>query len=138
MDANTTIDEIFPSKWLKPSDLGSNARVAIIAKIDYEIVGTEREKKPVLSFQNSTKRLILNKTNAQTLANLYGREVLGWVGKKVILYVAEVQFRGVPTLAVRIKEEVPSAPKVENKPAPKAAAMDYESPWVEDDNKSSF
>ena len=138
MDANTTIDQIFPSRWLKPSDLGSTARVATISKIDFELVGMEKENKAVLSFQNSTKRLILNKTNAQTLANLYGREVLGWVGKKVILFAAEVQFRGTTTLAVRIKEEVPGSPKVENKPPPKAATLEYEPPWPEEDRKTSY
>jgi hypothetical protein len=121
MDANTTVDELFPSRWIKSSDIGSTAKIATISKIDFELVGQDQEKKAVVSFQNTTKRLILNKTNAQTLANLYGKEIMSWVGKRITLYCAEVQYRGTPCLAVRIKEEVPGTPKADTKPA--AAAI---------------
>ena len=133
MDANTTVDELFPSRWIKSSDIGSTPRTVTISRIDFEIIGHNQERKAVLSFQNSTKRMILNRTNAQILASLYGKEVMSWVGKRITLYCAEVQFRGTTTLAVRIKEEVPGFPKVENKPAPNAAAVEFEPPWLDED-----
>jgi hypothetical protein len=138
MDTNTTIDHLFPSKWLKSSDLGSTARIATISKIDFELVGNEKEKKAVVSFQNTTKRLILNRTNAQTLAYLYGPTVLAWIGKKIILYSAEVLFRGMPTQAIRIKEEIPGTPKVEPQPVPEADTANDEPPWSEEEMESSF
>ena len=133
MDANTTIDQIFPSRWIKSSDIGSTPKIATITKIDFEIVGPDREQKAVLSFQNSTKRLILNRTNAQTLANLYGKEVMSWVGKRITLYCAEVQFRGAPCLAVRIKDQVQDTPKVPAEAVIVAPPID-ETPWQESDD----
>jgi len=133
MDANTTIDQIFPSRWIKSSDIGSTPKIATITKIDFEIVGPDREQKAVLSFQNSTKRLILNRTNAQTLANLYGKEVMSWVGKRITLYCAEVQFRGAPCLAVRIKDQVQDTPKVPAEAVIVSPPID-ETPWQESDD----
>ncbi len=138
MDANTSIDQLFPSKWLKSSDLGSSARTATISRIDFELVGNEKEKKAVVSFHNTTKRLILNRTNAQILANLYGSKVLGWVGKRIILYSAEVLFRGMPTQAIRIKEEIPEPPKVEPQQVPQAETGNNEPPWSDEERESSF
>ncbi len=138
MDSNTTVDQLFPSKWVKSSDIGSTPRTAIISRIDFELIGHEQEKKAVLSFQNTTKRMILNRTNAQILASLYGKEVMSWIGKRITLYCAEVQFRGTTTLAVRIKEEVPGSPKVENEPPPNAAPVKYELPWLEEERKTSY
>ncbi len=134
MDANTTIDQLFPSRWLKSSDIGSSPRTATISRIDFELIGRDQEKKAVLSFQNTTKRMILNRTNAQILANLYGKELKNWVGKRITLYCAEAQFRGTPCLAVRIREQAPGASQEENHPAPapKAAITDDEPSWPED------
>jgi hypothetical protein len=140
MDTNTTIDQIFPSRWIKSSDIGSNPKIATISKIEFELVGQDQEKKAVVSFQNTTKRLILNKTNAQILANLYGKEVMSWVGKRITLYCAEVQYRGTPCLAVRIKEEVPGTNKAESKPAAAAQVSppDDEQPWPESGESSGW
>ncbi len=134
MDANTTIDQLFPSRWLKSSDIGSSPRTATISRIDFELIGRDQEKKAVLSFQNTTKRMILNRTNAQILANLYGKELKNWVGKRITLYCAEVQFRGTPCLAVRIREQAPSSSQEESHPAPalKVVPPDDEPSWPED------
>jgi hypothetical protein len=134
MDSNTTIDQLFPSKWLKSSDIGSTSRTATISRIDFELIGRDQEKKAVLSFQNTTKRMILNRTNAQILANLYGKELKNWIGKRITLYCAEVQFRGAPCLAVRIREQVPGIPQEERNPAPapKVTPPDDEPSWPED------
>ncbi|NDE15357.1 hypothetical protein EBZ80_10545 [bacterium] len=43
--------------------------------------------KPVLGFEKTTKKLILNKTNARTIGLLYGNEMTGWIGKKIALYL---------------------------------------------------
>jgi hypothetical protein len=135
MDQNMTVDQLFPSRWLKSSDIGSNPRTATITKIDFEEVGQDRDRKAILSFQNTKKRMILNRTNAQILANLYGKEVQNWIGKRITLYCAEVQFRGTPCLAVRIREQVPGATKENSQsaPAPKAARPENEPSWPEEE-----
>jgi hypothetical protein len=113
MDNNTSVDDLFPSKWLRAADLGNTPRVATISGIDFAIIGRDNEKKAVVSFSNSTKKLILNATNARTLSNLFGKQLAGWIGQKITLYTCEVNYRGEMTRAVRIKEEIPGETKAE-------------------------
>ena len=93
-----------------------------------------------MSFQNTNKRMILNRTNAQILASLYGREVMSWIGKRITLYCAEIQFRGSPVLAVRIKAEVPGSSNVGNDPATVGVPIHQgnKASWSEDDTDNSF
>ena len=43
------------------------------------------EDKPVVSFKERPKLLVLNKTNARAIAGMYGGETDDWIGKKIAL-----------------------------------------------------
>lgn len=43
--------------------------------------------RPVVHFDKTTKKLILNKTNARTIGLLYGIETDAWAGKKINLFL---------------------------------------------------
>ncbi len=49
--------------------------------------GTVRTKKPIVKMRGKTLLLALNKTNAKTIAKLYGPDVDKWAGKLIFLYV---------------------------------------------------
>lgn len=74
-------------------------------------------KKNVLVFQETRQTIILNKTNAMRIINLYGSEINDWPNKRVTLYAEKVKAFGKTTMAVRIREEAPPAVT----PAQKAA-----------------
>ena len=63
------IDEFFPSRWLKPSDLGGKDVSVGIQRVTAEEFENEgkTERKPVVYFNGAEKGLILNKTNAATM-----------------------------------------------------------------------
>ena len=53
-------------------------------------------------FQGHTKGMVLNKTNANNLSNLYGPESDGWIGKPMMLVSTFVDFQGQSTPALRL------------------------------------
>jgi hypothetical protein len=105
-------NQLYGGKYLKADDLPEEGvQVMKITAYSVDEVGKTKEVKCVLSFAETDKQLILNKTNANTLAELYGKDWAGWVGKRIALYQTPVDFQGKTTMAVRIKPRVP-------KPAP--------------------
>ena len=83
------IYDAFPSKYLKAEDLKGEHVTFTIEEFNTEEVGSEEGSKPVISFVNTLKKMVLNKTNAETIAKLYGGETDQWPGKKLILYSKE-------------------------------------------------
>jgi hypothetical protein len=93
--------EAFPSNYLRAADLqGRNVRVTI-ASIGMEDVGDA--SKPVLYFEGKDRGLVLNKTNSNNIAAIYGDETDLWAGKEVVLYSTMVDFQGRSVEAIRVR-----------------------------------
>lgn len=107
------ISQLFPSKFVKAADLNGKTVTLTISGLVIEELGhgTEKERKPVLYFQKATKGLVLNRTNAMTIAGLYGDEADEWPGKRISIYPTRVRAFGVMQDTIRIKEEIPAQPK---------------------------
>ena len=58
-------------------------------------------------FHETTKGLVLNKTNALTIAELYGNNISEWEDKKIKLFTTEVSLHGKPTLGIRVRLRQP-------------------------------
>lgn len=123
MNAN----EMFPSKYLKASDLGEHTPIVTIESVSVESLGSEEEKenKPVIYFEGKEKGLVCNKTNWNTVMGLFGDETEDWIGKKIKLVTAEVAFKGKMTLSIRISSiKVPQTAKGGSKPVETQRAED--------------
>jgi len=117
------INEAFPSKFLKAQDVGKRRVKLVVAGATYETM-TDGNEKPCLSFQNTDKLLVLNKTNSLVLSEAYGHYPKKWIGREVVLYTAKVQFkeRMVDALRLELPEsEEPEEIEDEN-PEPKTKA----------------
>jgi hypothetical protein len=101
------IDQLYPSRFLKCSDLDGKAMRVTVAALKKEDVGGEA--KVVMSFTNGTKALILNKTNARSIAKVHGDETKNWVGKDITLVPAQVDFRGDIVDAIRVRTAPPKS-----------------------------
>ena len=110
------IDDAFPSKYLKASDLPEEgSQPAKIEKIQIEEVGQQKQKKPVVHFEDLDKPLILNKTNAKVISSLTGSgDFDDWIGKTINLYRAEVEFQGDMVEAIRVRRKTPDKTKTAN------------------------
>lgn len=114
------IQDAFPSKYLKASDLQQREIVATIDRVDYESVGqgAKQERKPVLYFMNKEKGLVLNKTNANKITELLSTGITEeWHGRQIRLYPTETQFAGETVDCIRIKAAV-LAKRNGTRPAP--------------------
>ena len=95
---------IYPSNFLKASDIPANGVTVVIAKADMQEMGQgqDRETKLVLGFKDTEKVLTINKTNLKTIEKLHGDDTDLWMGKPIHLVVREVDFAGETTLAIRV------------------------------------
>lgn len=109
------MDTAFPSKFLKAADVDEQADETTetwtvkMADVEMEEVGDS--EKPILHFQGLDKGLVLNKTNANTIMALYGKETDTWAGKAIGLFTTEVEYQGKQTLGIRIRAKAPKATK---------------------------
>jgi hypothetical protein len=96
--------QIFPSRWLKPADLESDSEHFTVKKVVMEEVGEKRESKPVMTFKETDKALILNFTNWNSIAELTGKDDSDdWPGHKIKLVRVKLQIRKEIVDAIRIE-----------------------------------
>ena len=108
--------KLFPSNYIRACDLEGRGDVTVtIRELHLDSVHNpdtnEKETKPVLYFTKGTKGLILNVTNAETIAQLYGDNTDGWAGQRIALFLQRgVKAFGKVWDAVRIRDQVPADP----------------------------
>ena len=127
------INKLFPSKYLKESDLTGEEVNVTISRLTVEGVRNQQsgedEDLPVLYFEGMEKGLILNRTNADTVAKLYGVETGNWPGNRLTLYV-QYGFQAFNQTwdVIRIRDTIPtSKAPVAPSPTPGAAGPEAHS-----------
>lgn len=95
------INSAFATKYLKASDLQGRDVTVKMGRVEQEKVGDDQ--KLILYFQGKEKGMVLNKTNANSIADVYGSETGDWYGQTIILFEQMVDFQGkrVPGLRIR-------------------------------------
>ncbi len=99
----TTLADIFPSNFLKATDLNHRTVKVKIDRVIFEEIGQEKDQKPVMYFADVKKGLVLNKTNATTIGSVHGQELEGWTGKEIELFEQMVPFNGQNVAAIRVR-----------------------------------
>jgi hypothetical protein len=118
------------SKYFKAADLPVEKKVRI-KHVAEELVGTNREKKLVVYFTNDERGLVLNRTINRTLRGAFGDACDGWVGKVIVLFPTEDDFRGktVPVIRVRVPTAHKSEPTLMVTPAANNKDLGEEVPF---------
>lgn len=135
------LSEAFPSSYLKSSDVELDTTYTIAA-VTIETLGQGKnaEQKPVISFEETDKTLVCNKTNGKAIAGMYGDEMESWKGKRITLYATEVEYGGEQMMGIRVRMRKPTAaraPEVAATPADplgkaKTAARNaFDAKWVD-------
>lgn len=101
------INDAFPSNYLKAADLKGKVITVVMANVAHEKIGDD--DKLILYFDGKEKGLVLNKTNANNIAAIYGPETDSWRGQKVALATAWVDFQGRSVEAIRVRPAQPGA-----------------------------
>jgi hypothetical protein len=105
------INDAFPSDFLKVEDLqGKNVTVRIESAAIEEIgKGRDKDRKIVITLVGKKKKFVCNKTNAKTIASLYGQETDDWANQLITLCPREVEFQGDMVMAIRVSLQKPAA-----------------------------
>jgi hypothetical protein len=107
------IDQAFPSRFLKAADL--DEKKGAILTVDRVVMDnvTDSEEKPVIYFRETLQGLVLNKTNATMMKELYGPDTDAWAGRRILLMKDMVQFQGklTPTIRIQFKRDNTGEPQ---------------------------
>lgn len=106
---STHIDTFFDDPFLKAGHFPQDT-ILTIRSIVRGSVGNEDDKKtcPLVTFEELPKPLVLNKTNAKRIVNLYGSETKNWCGKRITLYATTCEFGGEEVECIRVRKEAPT------------------------------
>jgi len=100
------VNSMFPSKYLKAADLPVGRHVGVtIEEVTFEEVQGQGTKKncPIVYFQGKEKGVVLNRTNANMIAEIAGSdETEQWRGVRISLFSTKVDFQGRRVDAIRI------------------------------------
>ena len=108
----TSIDELSPpSNSLKAADLEGGEVTLTIDNYSVKEFSEEDKKtgdhytvrKPIISFVESEKTFVCNKTNREAIAYAYGKEMDDWIGKPITLYPTIVPFGDKKVEAIRVR-----------------------------------
>ena len=100
---------MFDRKYLGAWDLAGRDVTVTIESVRAEKIsnGKSTDKRPVVKLRGTEKEFLVNKTNAKTIASLYGPNTDAWSGKPITLYPTQASFGGQLVDAIRVRPTVP-------------------------------
>ncbi|HTD89375.1 MAG TPA: hypothetical protein VK663_01840 [Burkholderiales bacterium] len=113
MDYRTMYDRDYIGHFDLPEGKDMVLTIKNVVAGELTAVGGRKSKKPIVHFVGNVKPLICNKTNAKTIAALYGNAVEQWKGKRVTLCVSTTRdpSGGGEVECIRIRPKAPAAGK---------------------------
>jgi hypothetical protein len=113
------MNDMFPSKYLTSQDIldMDEEPTFRIKKVVFETLKNQEgqeEEKPILYFVEAEKGIVLNRTNASTIVQMFGDDTDAWKGKPITLGTDMVTAFGATKPAIRVRL------RKANKPAPAA------------------
>jgi len=82
-------DELYPGRFIKATELLGKKVTLIISDVDIEeLQGDDGAKKikAIISFRNTEKKLVACKTNGLCIREMFGKEIVNWIGKRITLF----------------------------------------------------
>lgn len=106
------VGALYSGTFLKAADLGGQSYLATIKAVErVEIAAADGSvrTRAALVLDGWVPKLVLNKTNFETIAAAYGRQSGGWIGKQIEVYPDITMFNGKPVEGVRVRVQRPAA-----------------------------
>lgn len=94
------ISDAFAKNYLRAEDFDTDGRVLIITSVEMETVG--REQKLVAYLKDEDKAFPLNKTNAESIAELYGDDTDDWSNCAILVRQEMTQFENKRVPCMRV------------------------------------
>ena len=119
------VSDVYGGQYLKAAMIGEDRFRMEIKRVAEELVGQEEDRKLVVYFVGTDKGLVLNATNANTLAAAYGDDTNNWAGKVLTLFTEWTEYGGNRMKGLRVSCE----PAAHDEPAPPRTAPVQTPPW---------
>ena len=103
-------DRDYLGSWDLPEGQDLVATISVVKAGELTAVGGRKNKKPIISIDGQDKKFVCNKTNAKTIATMYGNHVEKWAGKKIALYISTTRdpSTGGDIACIRVRPATPS------------------------------
>lgn len=111
-DGVTDYRSMFDREYIGAWDLQGRDLVVEISRVEAGTLtgsGGRKNKKPIVHFKGKERGLALNKTNAKTIATLYGNDTTQWIGKRITIYPTTTTFGSEQMDCIRVR---PTKPQV--------------------------
>ena len=108
---------MFPGDYLSAVEFKGKdvtLTVAAVSKESLQLADGGKKDKMVIRFERTPKKLVCNKTNADSIAQVYGSEAEKWVGKRVTFYPTRCLAFGDMVECIRVRENEPAARSQQN------------------------
>lgn len=82
-------DQLFPGRFLKAGEFDGKKVTLTISEIEIEALPQDKggdKDKGIISFAETKKKLVLNRTNGECFKAMWGRKLADWIGKRVTLF----------------------------------------------------
>jgi hypothetical protein len=106
------VGTLYAGTYLKADDLAGKTYTATIVVVERVEIAEENgavRPKAAVQLQGWPAKLLLNKTNFETIASTYGRQSAGWIGKQIEVYPDTTLFGGRSVPCVRVRVPRPAA-----------------------------
>ena len=99
---------LHPSRFLKSQEFKGKDVTLTITGVHLEELEDEKNRKQnkgVVTFKETPKLLVINRTNSDCIKGMFGRETNNWIGKRVTLYPEPFfnNFTKEHTTAIRVR-----------------------------------
>lgn len=98
------VSEAFGGKFLKAADVPEPLLLTITVVRQETMPSDEHERKWTLYFLEREQGLVLNATNARTLAELFGDDSESWVGERIVVFPTTTDFGGRQVDCLRVRK----------------------------------
>ena len=87
---------------------GKDVTLTIASVTETQLIaqGNKKSKRPVLRFEKAEKGMVMNKTNCRIVAEMYGTDVVNWIGKRITLYATTTSMGRETVECIRVRTKV--------------------------------
>ena len=90
-DLDAKMMSAFEGNFIDATDIGAEPKEVtisgVVPKNEVRDASKKLINKPIIAFEKTSKRMIMNKVNWSILRMLHGKKASAWIGKKIILCV---------------------------------------------------
>lgn len=107
-------DQLFPGRFMKAGEFQGKDVTLTVTDVDIEDLPQDKgpdKPRGILSFRETKKKLVLNRTNGECIKGMFGRNPQEWIGKRITFYPAE--WNGEPAIRVKGSPEMSEQMDVE-------------------------